>query len=187
MPLGADDHRDRRRAEQPVVAGVPPHALEQRVARRGETGHVRDCRPGDEGAGAVERQPEQLDDPAHRDLLDPRAGRTGDAERAVLLPRCEQPVRRDRRGERPAVDEAEVARPRDGDRRGLTDAIELLDHGRGWNRGVLQRDVEGVERGEGLLGRRDATLPHPVQVASRALGDVGKYLPGHFLLPERLL
>ena len=75
MRLVADDHRDRRRAEESVAPRRPSRhcaSTAWRAAR--ERGEVRHRRAGDEAPRQFRRQAEHVEQPAQRDLLQ-RGGR----------------------------------------------------------------------------------------------------------------
>ena len=140
--LGADDHRDRRRAVQPVVVDVPAGARQHRVPGRGQRGEVGHRRADDERAAAVGREPQRVERPAQRRRLDRRRRRRHHVQRAVLIPGRGQPVRRDGHRQRAAVDEAEVAAARHRDRGRRAEAVELIEDvvaGRGRGRAAAGR------------------------------------------------
>jgi hypothetical protein len=98
MRLGPDDHRDRRRTEQPIGFDVPSHLCEQRRPRSSKPGDMRNRRPRDEGARAFRWKTEQLYRPPKRHLLDLRSRWRQHPESAVLGPRRRQPIGGNRRG-----------------------------------------------------------------------------------------
>ena len=86
------------------------------------------CAPVVSPAPASRGQPEQLQQPPARDLLHHRRGRRGDRAEGVLVPRRREPVGRQRRRQRAAGHEPEVARARRGDEPRRRVARERLDH-----------------------------------------------------------
>ena len=126
--LLADVDRDRRRTEEPVGLDVPARAREQCVARGGQRAEVRERRAADESAAAARGQAEELREPAHRHFFEERTGRRARVRERVLVPRAREHARGDRRGQRPARHEAEVARARARDGGGRAERIELGEH-----------------------------------------------------------
>ena len=169
--------RDRRRAEQAVGLDVPSDLGEHRVPRRGERRNVGDGGAGHERARGGRRQSEKLDRPAKRDLLERRAARRRDQK----PPCCSHAV--DSQFAASAAGNAELfTKPKNRGPAiaivaGRPNAIELLDDLLGGHRALLKRDVEAVEPGECVPAGRDATLADVVEIALRALGDIGEHVP----------
>ena len=92
VPLPSREHPDRRRPGQPACQ-VPAPGPQRRVARGDEPGEVRHRRPGGESDAAAGGQPQQLEEPRRRDLLDRDRGRGDLAQHGVLVPGADQPVR----------------------------------------------------------------------------------------------
>ena len=73
--LLAREHADRWRAAEALLLDVPAPSREQRVPRRRQAGHVRHLRAGREPDAGLRGQPQQLQQPRARHLLDDRGGR----------------------------------------------------------------------------------------------------------------
>lgn len=82
-----------RRAEESVLLHVPFAALQQRMARSGEAGRMRELTAGREGEGGFARQIQQFLDPCAGYVLDDRGGRAAGVERRILVPCRDQPIR----------------------------------------------------------------------------------------------
>ncbi len=128
MPLGAGDDPHSGRTGEPVLLDVPARALEHRVPRGRKAGDVRHLAARHEGERGAWRKPQEIHEPRTGDLFDHRGGRAADDEARVLVPRAGQPVGRERRRQRPADDEAEVASARDPDDAALGLTSQSLDH-----------------------------------------------------------
>ncbi len=99
----------RRRALQAVRFDVPAHPAEHFVARGGKCGGVRDRRTRDESNTRRRRKPEQLQQPACRDVLDRRGRRRQNVKAGVLVPRRSQPLGRHGSRHTAASDETKVS------------------------------------------------------------------------------
>ena len=74
----------------------------ERMARRGERGHVCHLATRHQRERSVARQVEQVEQPAPHDLFGDRRGRRGGVQPRILVPRGGEPVRGDHRGQRAA-------------------------------------------------------------------------------------
>ena len=120
------------------------------------------------------RQPEKLQQPPARHLLDHRGGRRGDGVEGVLVPGRGEPVGRQRRGQRAAGHEPEVARAGRGDEARGGVACECLDHV--CRRNALTSQLAAERRAQ--LGeareRAGVALADGVEVVRRELGGTGE-------------
>ena len=107
-----------------VVAVIAQHG----VARDDQRDEVRAGGAGDESDPAVSGQPEDLQQPARRDLLDGRRRRGGLARPGVLVPRGDEPVGGQRRRVRAADDEAVEARGAHRHEARAGGCRQLIDH-----------------------------------------------------------
>src|SRR5437763_5970232 len=107
MRFRADDHCNRRCTEKSVRFRVPAGLLEDAVARGGERAKIRDRGAGDKSATRFGRKPQDIEQPAQRDLFEESSGRGGAVETGVLVPGAREPVGRERERERTADDESE--------------------------------------------------------------------------------
>ena len=170
MGFAADDDRDRRRAKQSVRLDVPPGAREDDVARRGQRGDVRDGGPGDESAGAIARQAEQLQHPLERDFLEDGGRRRDVVEPGVLIPRAGKPIRGERRRQRPADDEAVKPWTGNADRRRRANLVQLAQHQLPCDRLDIQRDVERRQAGHRRRIRSDRAILQALEICGRPVG-----------------
>ena len=123
----ADQHVDRRRAEQSVGLDVPADTAQHRTARGGETDEVRDGCAGDEPDGRLARKIEQVEQPLRGNGLGRRGGGRGFVVAGVLSPRGGQPVSRDANGVRRADHPAEEPRPGHCAQAGRAALYKLVD------------------------------------------------------------
>ena len=128
VALLAGDDTDRGAADQPVALDVPADVGEDVVAPGGEADGVGLLGAGDEPDRGSGRQPEQLLEPRPGDLLGRRRGRRQHGREGVLVPPGREDLGRGRRVQRPADDEAEVARPDRGDQSRLDGSDEGVEH-----------------------------------------------------------
>ena len=129
VALLADDDPERRRAGETLLAEVVADPLVHGLTGGGERGDVRHLAAGHERERGVRRQPEQLEHPAARHRLERRDGGRRLREPGVLIPGRDEPVRRERRGERAADHEAEVPARAHRRQPGLGNGRELVDEG----------------------------------------------------------
>ena len=165
VALGADEHPHPRCAGESVGRGVPARSLEHAVPRRGEAGEVRHRGAGDEADGGARGQPEQLQQPGRRDLLDADHARGGVAHAGVLVPGRDEPVGGQRGGQGRAHDPAEE--PAGGVRHeaGLDGGGEPVDDLGG--RAAVRRE-RGAEPGGGVVRgarRRAPGAPAPTRAS----------------------
>jgi hypothetical protein len=109
------------------------------------------ARHDDEPDGRGRREPEQVEQPAGRDLFDHRGRGCGRIEAGVVVPTARQPVGRERGRVAAADDEPEVARSRDAQQSGCGAGREVGDHRLVGGRGLRRR---AAERGAQLVQRR---------------------------------
>src|SRR5437588_9979476 len=95
MRFGGDDHSNRRRGEKSVGFRVPAGLLENAVARGGERAKIRDGGAGDKSTAAFRRKPEDIEQPAQRDLFEERSSGRGAIETGVLVPSPREPIGRE--------------------------------------------------------------------------------------------
>jgi hypothetical protein len=141
VPLLAGDDPERRATLQTPLADAPAGAVEDGVTRDGERGRVCHLAAGDECERRSLRKVEELLHPAPRRLLDDRRCGCRKQEARVLVPGGDEPVGSERRRQRPADHEAEVA-PR--------------AHRREAGLGVARKPLDDLELGSRLLGQRAA-------------------------------
>jgi cobalt-zinc-cadmium efflux system protein len=171
---GEDAHRGR--ADQPALAGVPARAREHGLPRRREAGDVGHLPARDEPDARALGQAEQVLQPLGDDRLDRSHGGRRDGAERVLVPRRRQPVGGQRRRQRAAGHEAEVARPRRGDEPAVEAAHQLLDD-------LGARDPVARQR----VRQRGAHLRLPVPRPDRPRADPGEVLDGQLGGPPQQL
>ncbi len=169
MRLLADHDRDRRRAEEAVGLDVPVEAGEHGVAGCRERAEVGHRGPGDERARAALGQAEELAHPLQRDRLQQRGRRRRSVEGGVLIPGRGEPVRGQRRRQRPADHEAEEARSRRAHRGRRAELVEQGEHVARLARAVGERLAQRLEPHVRLRRRRDGALLDLRQIAGRAV------------------
>ena len=126
VPLLADDDAKRRRPARPRSGRSHPRGVDA-LPRRGKAGDVRHLAAGHEGERRLRRQAEQLEHPAPRDRLERRRRRGRLGKAGVLVPGGDEPVGRERGGQRAADHEPEVAAGAHRGETGSPLARELLD------------------------------------------------------------
>ena len=110
------------------------------------------------------------------DLFQPGGrGRHG-VEGGVLIPGRREPVRRQRRRQRPADDEAEEARAGDAHRGRRADLVEQCEHFGGVGRMRRERLAQGIETRDRGRGGRHRSLLNPVEIAHGTGGRVAQQL-----------
>ncbi len=129
MRVVADQHVDRRRAEQPARLDVPADPPQHLATGRREAGGVRDGGTGHEPDRGVARQVDQIEQPACRSFLSGRRGRRRVVIAGILAPGAGQPVGRDPDRVRGADHPAKEARAGHRAQPRLGRARQLLDHG----------------------------------------------------------
>ena len=90
----------------------------------------------------------------------------------MLIPGRRKPVDGDGSGQGAAIHEAEESWARDRERGRPRDPIELLDDFLGWDRAVLQLDVELRESCHCFARWSNPSFADGRQITLRALGDV---------------
>ncbi len=174
VPFRADEHPDPRRPGQPVGGDLPACLVQHRVPRGGQAGEVGHRGAGDEADPAACGQPEHVEQPALRHVLD-RGERGCRQEQArVLVPGADQPVGGQGRRVRAADDEpVEPARRHRGEA-GLAGPGEEVDDLRRFCRAVRQAGAErGGDLGHGGL-RRDgpgSEAVEPLRCVARRAGE----------------
>ena len=168
----ADQHRQRRRADQAVLLHVPAGRAQQGVACRRHGREVGHRGAGGEAHRRLGRQAQQLDRPAPGDLLHHRGGRRGGIEAAVLVPRRRQPVGGQAGRQAAADDEAEVARPGGRDEARVGRAGQVGHDRRRIGRGVGHRPAERrfQRRLRHALGHADAPVGEALAVGDGQVG-----------------
>ena len=160
--FAADHDAQRRRSVQAVRFDVPSGAPQHLVARRRQRREVRHVAAGDEADAGARRQAEQLQQPRAGDLFDDRRRRRQHVQAGGLIPDRRHPFRRQRRRQRAAGDEAEIARPgrRDDARIGCADQLA-----RSHDRAPSDRPAAG--RRTPCAARRSSPPDTPAGVRSR--------------------
>ena len=146
--------------------------------------HLRAC---DEADRRLRRQPEQLDEPLARHLLDHRGRRAAGVEAGVLVPRRRKPVRRQRGRQGAADHEAEVAPAAHRDEPGLRRRGELLDDLLGGDGFFRQWPAERLAQVVGVDVRKHRPLAETLDVSGREVGGPAQQLArvGHALSANR--
>jgi hypothetical protein len=91
MPTLTDHHIERRRTEHAPSLRIPAEAGEERVPAGCEARGVRHRRTGDERNGRLRREPQEVDQPALRHLVELGRHRRHHGKRGVLVPRTREP------------------------------------------------------------------------------------------------
>jgi hypothetical protein len=136
--LGANQHANRRGAEQAVGLDVPAGSGEHAMACGGKAREVGHLAPGRQAHPGVVGQAEEIQEPLADDLLRNRRRRADRVAAPILVPYRRQPVGCDRRVETTADDEAKVPRALRPDEAGIRRRDQLLDHPRCWQRLVVE-------------------------------------------------
>jgi hypothetical protein len=138
-----------RQGCEPLLLDVDAVLPSPPAARGREPGEVRRRRAGREHAAPRRRQPEELLQPVHGDLLELHGERRRDPVERDLVERAREPVGRER-GRRPAahheVEEARPGRPRRADLGRLDQRAERRDRADSF---VRERAAESVRRPDG--------------------------------------
>ena len=158
MGLLARHHGDRRRFAEPVPVDVVTVREQHRAPGRGERGEIRHGRAGDERGSRVRGQVQSLQHPPHRDPLQRGADRRAHLAEGILIPRRREPACGQRRGQRAAGDEAEVARTGARDHPLAADLVEPREDLRCRQPLVRQPSIQGRHELVGVAGRRDAAF-----------------------------
>src|SRR4051812_1211541 len=174
MRFLADDDRNRWRTEKSVAFRVPARLLEHAVPSRGERAKIGDGRAGNKGAAAFRREPEDVEQPTQRDLLEQGSCRSRAPKTGVLVPGSREPVTSDRNRKRATDDKAKEPRPGHRRRPGRTDFIQEPQRVRRIALAIRQRLIECLELFDRRSGRSNRTFVDSFQVTDRALGRVAE-------------
>jgi hypothetical protein len=86
MPLTARQNPNTRRAVETLLFDIPAALCQKRMARRGQTCHMRHLTSAHQREAGVRRQPEQFLEPVPGNFLDHRRRRPTGVQRGVLIP-----------------------------------------------------------------------------------------------------